>query len=248
MATFDSDGDGRVTWLEFYSAVRPHLKLGLEKDDAADGVDIAEAVRTVVALRSQSRSQRSLRAVAAFVSSHRIILFWLGWIAVGAAWGVMTEGWDVITGVYFAVASLSTGGLQAPSLRADGVLPPFSALFVSFFCMTGIPLFGFALGKFANVFVGKQIAEREKRALSRPISASEYAFAERLFSSDDEIDLPEFLALSLLRLGKVDMTTLELLKSEFERRDADGDGKLSRTEAIKTGYWQGQSGNHRGSA
>ena len=48
-------------------------------------------------------------------------------------------------------------------------------------------------------------------------------------------DLAEFMGLELLRLGKVDMGTLALLKSEFGRRDVDGDGKLSREEATGAG-------------
>ena len=48
-------------------------------------------------------------------------------------------------------------------------------------------------------------------------------------------DPGEFLALELLRLGRIDANTLALLKQEFTRLDADHSGKLSKAEALDLG-------------
>ena len=70
--------------------------------------------------------------------------------------GYMLAGWvvneksDPITGVYFAVGSLATGGLAAPSLTGAGTLPDSAAVFVALYCLSGIPIFAMALGKVAS--------------------------------------------------------------------------------------------------
>ena len=46
------------------------------------------------------------------------------------------------------------------------------------------------------------------------------------------LDLSEFIALELLRLGKVEMETLNSIKSEFNRMDKNGDGKLTAREVL----------------
>lgn len=54
------------------------------------------------------------------------------------------QGWDPITAVYFAVGGLGTGGLEAPSLTAEGTIPGKNAVFVGLWCLTGIPIFAMA--------------------------------------------------------------------------------------------------------
>ena len=224
---FDANGDGSVSVAEFCAAIRPHLAAG--NTGAAE--DIGEAIRRAVAVRGENALARASRRVQAALTKQRTFLLFALWVGLGAVWGMLTEGWDAVTGVYFAVGGLSTGGLQAPSLTSSGTLPDASAIFVALWCLSGIPIFGFALGRFANIFVERLLAARERRALTRPIADGEYDFAEQLFASDGQVDLAEYLALELLRLGKVDMSTLELLKGEFDRRDKDKNGKLSRDEA-----------------
>ena len=229
LAYFDDDGDGSISVDEFTTAVRPHI-------GNVGTVDIASAIRTAVNLRTERGLSRAVRQITAAVAQHRVFALWALWIALGAAYGVFSEGWDLVTSIYFAVCGLSTGGLQAPSVRAPaGTLPPSSAIFVALYCLSGVPIFGFALSRFANLFVERHIASKEQRALASKLSPGDFELADALFSSggtgDGEVDLAEFLALELLRLGKVDLTTLSLLKAEFDRRDRNRNGRLSRAEA-----------------
>ena len=45
-------------------------------------------------------------------------------------------------------------------------------------------------------------------------------------------DFGEFLALELLRLGKIDRATLSRVKHEFVKRDADGSGEITWDEIV----------------
>ena len=53
-----------------------------------------------------------------------------------------------------------------------------------------------------------------------------------MFKADGQVDFGEFLALELMRLGRIDVGTLELLRQEFNRLDKDRSGKLSKKEAM----------------
>mmetsp|Transcript_61654 Transcript_61654/g.102563 ORF Transcript_61654/g.102563 Transcript_61654/m.102563 type:complete len:219 (+) Transcript_61654:407-1063(+) len=180
--------------------------------------------------RSALPHTRLLRRICSAIAEQRTLVLWVVWIAAGAFWGMLNEGWDLITAIYFAVSALATGGLQSPSLKPNGQLPNGSATFVAFYCLTGIPIFAMALGGFAHIFVQRALSAREKHVLGRPISTGEYEFAQQLFNADGQVDLSEFIALELLRLGKVDMGTLKLIKADFKRLDKDGSGKLSQEE------------------
>mmetsp|Transcript_22367 Transcript_22367/g.51497 ORF Transcript_22367/g.51497 Transcript_22367/m.51497 type:complete len:431 (-) Transcript_22367:84-1376(-) len=215
---FDCNSDGHVQAAEFLAAVTPHLNANA-------------SVEAAIAAAAQQRSRGRLSVIARLLREQRLVLLWAVWIGAGIAWGMRCEGWDLVTAAYFAVGGLATGGLQAPSLSRDGTLPASSALFVGFYCLSGIPIFALTLGQYANVLVQRLISARERRAISRPISAEEYSFAEGVFSkADGRVDLSEFIALEMLRLGKVEMDTLELIKAEFNRLDEDKDGVLSLRE------------------
>ena len=123
-----------------------------------------------VTRRSEGPLKTRLREIGVVLSDNRTLVLWALWIALGAAWAYVVEGWDAVTSLYFAVGGLATGGLQAPSLGADGTLPRSSAVFVALYCLSGIPIFAMALGQFASVFVQRILAARERAALKRTIS------------------------------------------------------------------------------
>ena len=198
LLSFDPSGDGLVSTEEFLAALSPHIR---------PGAGAADALRVAVTRRSEGPFKTRMREVGVVLSDNRTLVLWALWIALGAAWAYIVEGWDAVTSLYFAVGGLATGGLQAPSLGADGTLPRSSALFVALYCLSGIPIFAMALGQFASVFVQRS-SRRGARGAQRTISPEEYAFAERIFERT-VVGLVEFMALEMLRLGKVEMGTLE---------------------------------------
>ena len=221
---FDRNRDGHVSAAEFARAIKPHLK---------SSTDLADAVRRAVADGERPAAARLLRsAVHALFFEHRTLLIWALWVALGTAWGVTQQRWDGVRSLHAALSALTTSGLEAPALDAAGRVPASSSLFLAGYCLFGIPITGLALAHFAGIFVARMVADKERKALTRPLTEGEFAVAEQLFMDDGRVDFGEFLALELMRLGRVDMGTLQLLKKEFIRLDADGSGELSKEEAM----------------
>ena len=73
----------------------------------------------------------------------------------------------------------------------------------------------------------------DTKSSGNSISGREFEFAQSLFEDDHgKLDLSEFIALELLRLGKVEMATLNSIKREFNRIDTNRDGKLTAQEVL----------------
>ena len=172
---FDDDNSGSIEIDEFLAVVEPYVD---------SNTPVADAVRLVVQEKRTHPLVRVASSVWKLVCKHRVIALWVIWIAAGAAWGMLTEGWDLVSATYFAVGALATGGLEGPALNAAGTIPDRQALFVGIYCLSGIPVFAMALGQFANILIEGNIAAREQRALSQPITEDEFEFAQQLVSND----------------------------------------------------------------
>lgn len=72
----------------------------------------------------------------------------------------------------------------------------------------------------------------DTKSSGNSISGREFEFAQSLFEDDGKLDMSEFIALELLRLGKVEMATLNSIKREFNRIDTNRDGKLTAQEVL----------------
>ena len=68
--------------------------------------------------------------------------------------------------------------------------------------------------------------------MMRELTVDEFNFVKKLGTEDELIDFGEFLALELLRLGRVDRDTLALVKAEFQKRDQDGSGEITWDEIV----------------
>ncbi|KAL7515959.1 hypothetical protein ACHAWX_001024, partial [Stephanocyclus meneghinianus] len=164
----------------------------------------------------------------------RIYLIFITYICVGVAWGIINQGWDVITATHFAVSALATGGLTAPPVDENGFLPPGPAIFCGLYCIFGIPLFALTLSQFASVLVENYIVEEELLAIKRPLTRSEFQFASQsLCSSDIGIHMSDFIVLQLFRQGKLSLESLEFMKRQFQLLDTNRSGRLNWDEAQK---------------
>lgn len=165
---------------------------------------------------------------------NRIYTVFLLWISVGIGWGMIDQKWDPITATHFAVSALATGGLTAPDVNADGILPPDPAIFCGVFCLLGIPLFALTLGHFARVLVSEHVAALEREALTRPITQAEYDLAAKLTTpKDNVVHLSDFIVLQLLRQGKLTVEAMEVLKHNFDLLDSNHSGRLNLEEATQ---------------
>ena len=151
---------------------------------------------------------------------HRIYLIFVLWIGLGITWGIVDQGWDPITATHFAVSALATGGLTAPPVDENGILPAGAAWFCGFYCLFGIPLMALTLGIFARVLVEGYIVEEELAAITRPLSPSEYHFASKsLCSTDAAIHLSDYIVLQLMRQGKLSLESFEFMKRQYQILD-----------------------------
>ena len=122
------------------------------------------------------------------------------WLLVGIVFGLFNQGWTFVTSLYFAVSSLSTGGLQGVNTRVTdaGVTlltgkggNALVSLFTGLYTMTGVPVFGVALGQFAGFFVDAYVAKKEEEAMMRELTIEEFDFVKKLGTDDDQIGARE---------------------------------------------------------
>jgi hypothetical protein len=134
------------------------------------------------------------------------------------------------------VSALATGGLTAPPVNSDGILPAPVAIFCGLYCLFGIPLIAVALGHFAYALVSKHVAEIEEWSLTRPMTGVEFEFAKEHLTerasqkSQRGLHLSDFVVLQL-RQGKLSIESFEVLKKDFDMLDKDQTGILTLEEA-----------------
>jgi len=162
---------------------------------------------------------------------YRIYVLFVVWVGVGIFWGYKRQKWDIITATHFAISALATGGLTAPQVNELGILPTEPAIFCGVFCLFGIPLFTLTLGKFARVLVeGYELAAEEKalfNSIFQPLEVNEFDYAKHLCTTDNDIHLSDFIVFQLMRQGKIDLRTVNLMKTQFQILDVDKSGVIS---------------------
>jgi Ca2+-binding EF-hand superfamily protein len=162
---------------------------------------------------------------------NRIYFCWLFWVMVGILWGIVDQKWDPITATHFSISALATGGLTAPQVSSDGILPAEPSIFCGVFCLIGIPLFALTLAHFAMALVDGHVSAMEDNALSRPMSRDEYEAAKHLTTNDSLVHLSDYIVMQLLRQGKISNKTVHVLRHNFELLDTDRTGALTLEQA-----------------
>ena len=256
---FDKADVGRtgvLTYTEFKALIRKRLmdisdddiqQLWTKFDRLKDGVIHFEefagtyrGIERLVQSLQQEHSMNPLRRLLtqlrirlqqAWQLENRIYFVFVLWLSIGILWGMLNQHWDPITATHFAVSALATGGLTAPDVNRDGILPAEPAIFCGVYCLLGIPLFALTLGHFARFLVAGHVAALEASALTRPLSRAEFDLAKHLTSKDSVVHLSDFVVLQLLRQGKLSLESIEVLKHNFELLDSDRSGTLTLEQA-----------------
>eukprot|EP00930_Biecheleria_cincta_P040353 TRINITY_DN27653_c0_g1_i1.p1 TRINITY_DN27653_c0_g1~~TRINITY_DN27653_c0_g1_i1.p1 ORF type:complete len:435 (+),score=110.48 TRINITY_DN27653_c0_g1_i1:41-1345(+) len=182
-------------------------------------------------------AQSPLKMLFNAVLRHRrtivVFGFFLTWIAVGTLFYCLACGGSITTGAYFAVAALSTAGMQATCEALDGT--GSHVILVALYCIVGVPVYGLALGTFANLLVVRRQEIQQLDIIEKGITSAERHFVQHLMEHHLGADVTagEYMQIQLLRLGKVDPDTLRTLKEEFQKLDATGAGSISIDDAIR---------------
>eukprot|EP00529_Nitzschia_sp_RCC80_P023111 CAMPEP_0113492388 /NCGR_PEP_ID=MMETSP0014_2-20120614/28048_1 /TAXON_ID=2857 /ORGANISM="Nitzschia sp." /LENGTH=462 /DNA_ID=CAMNT_0000386213 /DNA_START=47 /DNA_END=1435 /DNA_ORIENTATION=+ /assembly_acc=CAM_ASM_000159 len=172
-------------------------------------------------------------------SEDRIYFVFILWVVLGVTWGVIDQSWDVITATHFAVSALATGGLTAPPVNDEGILPAEPAIFCGVYCLIGIPLMACALGHFATTLVSKHVRRMDESALTQPITASDFDVALHLTrtkanskKATDGLRFGDYVLLQLLRQGRLSYHNLETMRTEFETLDNNKNGVLHVEDVV----------------
>lgn len=182
---------------------------------------------------------------AMWKNEDRIYFVFVGWVLLGVVWGMVDQGWDPITATHFAVSALATGGLTAPPVNQDGILPAEPAIFCGLYCLFGIPLMAVTLGHFATTLVSKHVRRMEQYCLTRPMTSAEFELGQsltrtktkartgrrRIKKDENGLHFGDFVVLQLLRQGRLSKDNVETLRGVFERLDKDLRGVLMIEEA-----------------
>jgi len=172
-------------------------------------------------------------AFAKFIKNHHdgmlSAIVFTAWVIMGILFAMYHEKWDFVTSLYFAISALSTAGLQGINKEDKENFP---WLFVSLFCMFGVPMFGLVVGQSANIFIDQYIEADALRKLREPIRRVEFDKVKTMFSPDnsESVSRCEFFILEMIRLGNLDEDQINRIRYEFEARDASSNGKISWAE------------------
>jgi hypothetical protein len=218
---FDRLDDGVIHFEEFSGCFRSidHLILGMRNEHHHNGLES-------VTVKMQHLAKRVWKI------ENRIHSVCVVWISIGILWGMCYQKWDFITALHFAISALATGGLTAPPVNSQGILPASPSIFCGIYCLFGIPLFALTLAHFATTLVSEHVEALERTALTRPMSAADYELAKHLTTNDSLVHLSDFIVLQLLRQGKLSRETIQAIKSNFDDLDSTKSGTLTLEEAI----------------
>mmetsp|Transcript_141388 Transcript_141388/g.451906 ORF Transcript_141388/g.451906 Transcript_141388/m.451906 type:complete len:425 (-) Transcript_141388:191-1465(-) len=196
--------------------------------------ELADHKVCVKTLQDMDRETRGpVMDVVAWCRRHRNLLTaqfaFCFWILIGTMFSVLADENDVITGIYFAISTLSTAGMVATKT----VDSQAHVTFVGFFALTGIPVYCTYLGMFANLLVERYQNTKMEDKMRARFTASEVALLDHVTEGEkDYVTAAEFAEIQLLRMGLVDRDTLRALREQFKKLDPDGSGTIKKAEFL----------------
>mmetsp|Transcript_164071 Transcript_164071/g.290507 ORF Transcript_164071/g.290507 Transcript_164071/m.290507 type:complete len:459 (+) Transcript_164071:65-1441(+) len=101
------------------------------------------------------------------------------WTVLGAVWAHDFQGlpeedqWSWLTCVFFAVGTITTAGILAPKVGADGNVPSDVAAFLAIYAIVGVPLFGVAVSHAISKYIEAQVRMQEREVLENSLSGDQ---------------------------------------------------------------------------
>lgn len=162
----------------------------------------------------------------------RAVGMWLGWIALMVIYSCWSIGWAFNEGLYFAIASCSTGGHW--SIPEEHSHKDWLYFITGVFSAIGVPLMGIAMGSIAGFLVSSGDVDHAKDAICAAVTKEELDMLQEYNLIDDDgiIEKSEFVVLCMVRTG-VDPKLIGLIVERFNELDVDGQGDLSLEEILE---------------
>jgi hypothetical protein len=165
----------------------------------------------------------------------RPILLWFLIVIICIIFACVINDWDFATGLYFAVSSLSTGGLVSLPAGSHNAYYGLLGIYGAF----GIPLMALAMGTFAGFFISNPSGnlERIMEQVQEEVTEEELKMLDsfNLDLDDDKTSLNkgEFLILSMVRIGAAGPDLIQTINAYFDELDVDGSKSLDIDELKK---------------
>jgi hypothetical protein len=170
------------------------------------------------------------------------ILCFIIWAAWGTVFVIVSENYSFIRGLYWAVATMSAGGLQSPvCLTGTGSTCDVGSLrgaIMGFYIMIGVPLYVVTLSQIARVVVAASLKAHVQQLLNKPIVVADFLFATNIISkkeSSNHLLLGEYILFELMRLGITNQKEIEYLKHKFHELDRRKTGQLNIEDLLRCG-------------
>ena len=163
-------------------------------------------------------------------AERKAVSFLFVYVWAGAVTYTILEEVNVIKGLYFAVAALSTAGLAGPS--PDNMS---CVTFTGLFTLFGVPMYAYTLSIFANGATASYIQTQATKRRLHAINESEFAAADRLHNTGSgdtptSIDNHEFALLWFLRNQLISPEDIKSMEQDFEDLDADKNKLFDQSE------------------
>lgn len=161
----------------------------------------------------------------------RIVLLWCLFALFGTLLMVCQYGWTFWAGLYFAVSSMSTGGLKPIPRDAEDA----DYFVVGLFSAIGVPLMGLAMGTIGQSLMGHDTMEDVEAVLNSPISKVELDDMKAIhgIGFEREINKHEFILLSAVRLGYLDPDAISHMCRKYDSFKRDNSGQLTYDDLVK---------------
>lgn len=173
--------------------------------------------------------------VLANIELLRPILLWWLIVIICIISACVINDWDFATGLYFAVSSLSTGGLVALPPDSDNAYYGLLGLYAAF----GIPLMALAMGTLAGFFIASPSGNLEliMKQVQEEVTEEELemlgSFKLDLDDDKDSLNKGEFLILAMVRIGAASPDLIQTINAYFDELDVDGSKSLDIDELKK---------------
>jgi len=181
------------------------------------------------------KNTTSLDRVAAWLQMNVLPLqrIFLTFALIGLlmVYSLIAIGWGWSDALYFAVSSLSTGGLW----RIPDDSPDWQFGFVGVTTAIGVPLMGIAMANIAEMVITIGDPDEAEKTIAAKVTLEELQMMQRfnLDDGDGQINRAEYILLCCVRLGALALDLIGKINERFNLLDRSGDGLLDHAEILE---------------
>ena len=179
---------------------------------------------------NDSTPQLMLHYIQYFISKYKVSVLFFVWLALGATWSCLTVRWPVIQGVYFAITSLSMGGIWSiPENSEDS-----SFFFVAIYTAIGAPILLLNASIIAEYIAHLGNSYLVENVVYRAVNQKEIEYMQRVGMEDGsgQLDEQEYVLLTLIRLRALPHEIVSTIVEMFNILDDNNSGNIPYADII----------------